>query len=143
MLYLQAASPNKGTEVQNKLSEGENSMKYNSQTWMIYSAYCSFLLRLLDLFLRNYTELVLPFVFATCLFQKPFRRRGIEEPLLMRNTDVDIRAFFKTWTIIPSESSYRVYVHPWPDTVSFRFLPCSRYPNSRKCGHTPRRILIL
>lgn len=46
----------------------------------------------------------------------------------------------KTWTIIPSLGSLRVYVHPWSDTVSFLFLPCSRYPNSRKCVHTPRGI---
>ncbi|GMJ16209.1 hypothetical protein HRI_005291300 [Hibiscus trionum] len=38
----------------------------------------------------------------------------------------------KTWTIIPTLGSLRVYVHPWSGTVSFRFLPCSRYPNSRK-----------
>lgn len=46
----------------------------------------------------------------------------------------------KTWTIIPSLGSLRVYVHPWSGTVSFRFIPCSRYPNSRKCVHTPRGI---
>lgn len=43
----------------------------------------------------------------------------------------------KTWTIIPTLGSLRVYVHPWSGTVSFRFIPCSRYPNSRKCVHTP------
>lgn len=47
----------------------------------------------------------------------------------------------KTWTIIPTLGSLRVYVHPWSGTVSFRFFPCSRYPNSRKCVHTPQTDL--
>lgn len=47
----------------------------------------------------------------------------------------------KTWTIIPTLGSLRVYVHPRLGTVSFRFLPCSRYPNSRKCVHTPQTDL--
>jgi len=53
------------------------------------------------------------------------------------------RLFFhnKTWTIIPTLGSLRVYVHPWLGTVSFRFIPCSRYPNSRKCVHTPQTDL--
>lgn len=47
----------------------------------------------------------------------------------------------KTWTIIPTLGSLRVYVHPWLGTVSFRFLPCSRYQNSRKCVHTLQTYL--
>lgn len=47
----------------------------------------------------------------------------------------------KTWTIIPTLGSLRVYVHPWSGTVSFRFLPCSRYLNSRKCVHTLQTYL--
>lgn len=43
------------------------------------------------------------------------------------------------WTIRPGQLSLpplRVYVHPWSGKVSFRFLPCSCYLNSRKCVHT-------
>lgn len=44
----------------------------------------------------------------------------------------------KTWTIIPTLGSLRVYVHPWSGTVSFLCsTPCSLYSNSRKCVHTP------
>lgn len=93
-------------------------------------------------FLRNSTSRVappLPFVLATypkvSSLRAP-RRRQRNQPACCGGA-----AFLfhnKTWTIIPTLGSLRVYVHPWPDTVSFRFLPCSRYPNSRKCVHTPK-----
>lgn len=91
-------------------------------------------------FLRNFTERVdppLPFVLETYPKVSP---ATTEEPtrLLWRG------GFFfhnKTWTIIPTLGSLRVYVHPWSSTVSLRFLPCSRYPNSRKCVHTPQTDL--
>lgn len=92
-------------------------------------------------FLRNYTERVdppLPFVLATypkVSSPRAPRRRQRNQPACCGGA-----AFFfhnKTWTIIPTLGSLRVYVHPWSGTVSFRFLPCSRYPNSRKCVHTP------
>lgn len=96
-------------------------------------------------FLRNSTERVdlpLPFVLATYpKVSSPRAPRGRQrkQPACCGGA-----AFFfhnKTWTIIPTLGSSRVYVHPWSDTVSFRFLPCSRYPNSRKCVHTPQTDL--
>lgn len=91
-------------------------------------------------FLRNYTELICspPFVLATYpMVSSPRapRRRRRNQPACCGGA-----AFLfhnKTWTIIPTLGSLRVYVHPWSGTVSFLFLPCSRYPNSRKCVHTP------
>lgn len=89
---------------------------------------------------ENYTERVdppLPFVLATypkVSSPRAPRRRQRNQPACCGGA-----AFLfhnKTWTIIPTLGSLRVYVHPWSDTVSFRFLPCSRYPNSRKCVHT-------
>lgn len=96
-------------------------------------------------FLRNYTERVdppLPFVLAT----SPTVSSPRAPRLRQRNQPACCggAAFLfhnKTWTIIPSLGSLRVYVHPWSGTVSFRFLPCSRYPNSRKCVHTPQTDL--
>ena len=102
-------------------------------------------LRLPTVFLRNYTERVdppLPFVLATyptVSSPRAPRRRQRNQPACCGGA-----AFLfhnKTWTIIPSLGSLRVYVHPWLGTVSFRFLPCSRYPNSRKCVHTPQTDL--
>lgn len=96
-------------------------------------------------FLRNYTERVdppLPFVLETFLkvsSPRAPRRRQRNQPACCGGA-----AFLfhnKTWTIIPTLGSLRVYVHPWSGTVSFRFLPCSRYPNSRKCVHTPQTDL--
>lgn len=95
-------------------------------------------------FLRNSTERVdppLPFVLATypkVSSPRAPRRRQRNQPACCGGA-----AFFhnKTWTIIPTLGSLRVYVHPWLGTVSFRFLPCSRYPNSRKCVHTPQTDL--
>jgi len=100
-------------------------------------------------FLRNYTERVdpppPPFVLATypkVSSPRAPRRRPTskgKQPACCGGA-----AFFfhnKTWTIIPTLGSLRVYVHPWSGTVSFRFLPCSRYPNSRKCVHTPQTYL--
>lgn len=90
-------------------------------------------------FLRNYTKRVdpfLPFVLATypkVSSPRAPRRRQRNQPACCGGA-----AFLfhnKTWTIIPTR--LRVYVHPWSVTVSFRFIPCSRYPNSRKCVHTP------
>ncbi|KAK8499238.1 hypothetical protein V6N12_076088 [Hibiscus sabdariffa] len=95
-------------------------------------------------FLRNYTERVdppLPFVLETFLkvsSPRAPRRRQRNQPACCGGA-----AFLfhnKTWTIIPTLGSLRVYVHPWSGTVSFRFLPCSRYPNSRKS--TPSCISI-
>ena len=80
----------------------------------------------------------IPFVLATypkVSSPRAPRRRQRKQPACCGGA-----AFFfhnKTWTIIPTLGSLRVYVHPWSGTVSFRFLPCSRYPNSRKCVHTP------
>lgn len=96
-------------------------------------------------FLRNSTERVdppLPFVLATypkVSSPRAPRRRQRNQPACCGGA-----AFLfhnKTWTIIPTLGSLRVYVHPWLGTVSFRFLPCSRYPNSRKCVHTPQTDL--
>lgn len=96
-------------------------------------------------FLRNSTERVdppLPFVLATypkVSSPRAPRRRQRKQPACCGGA-----AFFfhnKTWTIIPTLGSLRVYVHPWLGTVSFRFIPCSRYPNSRKCVHTPQTDL--
>lgn len=83
-----------------------------------------------------------PFVLATypkVSSPRAPRRRQRKQPACCGGA-----AFFfhnKTWTIIPTLGSLRVYVHPWSGTVSFRFLPCSRYPNSRKCVHTPQTDL--
>lgn len=97
-------------------------------------------------FLRNSTERVdpppPPFVLATypkVSSPRAPRRRQRKQPACCGGA-----AFFfhnKTWTIIPTLGSLRVYVHPWSGTVSFFFLPCSRYPNSRKCVHTPQTYL--
>lgn len=96
-------------------------------------------------FLRNSTERVdppPPFVLATypkVSSPRAPRRRQRKQPACCGGA-----AFFfhnKTWTIIPTLGSLRVYVHPWSGTVSFFFLPCSRYPNSRKCVHTPQTDL--
>lgn len=97
-------------------------------------------------FLRNSTERVdsppLPFVLATypkVSSPRAPRRRQRNQPACSGGA-----AFLfhnKTWTIIPTLGSLRVYVHPRLGTVSFRFLPCSRYPNSRKCVHTPQTDL--
>ena len=82
--------------------------------------------------------LILPFVLAT--FPKVSsprdpRRRQRNQPACCGGA---VFLFHnKTWTIIPTLGSLRVYVHPWSGKVSFLFLPCSRYPNSRKCVHTP------
>lgn len=84
----------------------------------------------------------IPFVLATypkVSSPRAPRRRQRKQPVCCGGA-----AFFfhnKTWTIIPTFGSLRVYVHPWSGTVSFRFLPCSRYPNSRKCVHTPQTYL--
>lgn len=102
---------------------------------------CLHLLPTVLVFLRNSTERVdppLPFVLATypkVSSPRAPRRRQRNQPACCGGA-----AFLfhnKTWTIIPILGSLRVYVHPWSGTVSFRFLPCSRYPNSRKCVHTP------
>lgn len=83
-----------------------------------------------------------PFVLATypkVSSPRAPRRRQRKQPACCGGA-----AFFfhnKTWTIIPTLGSLRVYVHPWSGTVSFFFLPCSRYPNSRKCVHTPQTDL--
>lgn len=83
-----------------------------------------------------------PFVLATypkVSSPRARRRRQRKQPACCGGA-----AFFfhnKTWTIIPTLGSLRVYVHPWSGTVSFRFIPCSRYPNSRKCVHTPQTDL--
>ena len=85
----------------------------------------------------------LPFVLATYPSvsspRAPRRRERKQKQPLWRG------GFFlsqsETWTIIPTLRSLRVYVHPWSGTVSFLFLPCSRYPNSRKCVHTPQTDL--
>lgn len=96
-------------------------------------------------FLRNSTERVdprPPFVLATypkVSSPRAPRRRQRKQPACCGGA-----AFFfhnKTWTIIPTLGSLRVYVHPWSGTVSFFFPPCSRYPNSRKCVHTPQTDL--
>lgn len=89
-------------------------------------------------FLRNSTERVDPFVLANSPKVKGLLAKSspATKPVCCGGA-----AFFfhnKTWTIIPTFGSLRVYVHPWSGTVSFRFLPCSRYPNSRKCVHTPQ-----
>lgn len=91
-------------------------------------------------FLRNSTERADPPPFVLATYPKVSsprapRRRQRKQPACCGGA-----AFFfhnKTWTIIPTLGSLRVYVHPWSGTVSFRFIPCSRYPNSRKCVHTP------
>lgn len=96
-------------------------------------------------FLRNSTERVdppLPFVLETTpkvSSPRASRRRQRNQPACCGGA-----AFLfhnKTWTIIPTLGILRVYVHPWSGTISFRFLPCSRYPNSRKCVHTPQTDL--
>lgn len=92
--------------------------------------------------LLNGSILPPPFVLATYPKVSPPRaprRRQRKQPACCGGA-----AFFfhnKTWTIIPTLGSLRVYVHPWSGTVSFFFLPCSRYPNSRKCVHTPQTDL--
>jgi len=96
-------------------------------------------------FLRNLTERgdpLLPFVLATypkVSSPRAPRWRQRNQPACWGGA-----AFLfhnKTWTIIPTLGSLRVYVHPWLGTVSFRFLPCSRYQNSRKCVHTLQTYL--
>lgn len=92
--------------------------------------------------LLNGSILPPPFVLATypkVSSPRAPRRRQRKQPACCGGA-----AFFfhnKTWTIIPTLGSLRVYVHPWSGTVSFFFLPCSRYPNSRKCVHTPQTDL--
>lgn len=90
-------------------------------------------------FLRNSTERVDPPVLATyptVSSPRAPRRRQRNQPARCGGA-----AFFfhkKTWTIIPTLGSLRVYVHPWSGTVSFLCsAPCSLYSNSRKCVHTP------
>lgn len=78
---------------------------------------------LTTVFLRNSTERVdppLPFVLATTpivSWPRAYRRRQRNQPACC---GVAASLFHnKTWTIIPTLGSLRVYVHPWSGTVSF------------------------